>query len=111
MSHEKLRIAVVGAGYCGPNLARNFSTSPDWELVAICDLDRERAEKVASQVGHVSVITDLDELLAAEDLDAIAIATPARTHYGIAMRALAAGKHVVVEKPLADSSSNGQAMV
>lgn len=111
MTNEKLRIAVVGAGYWGPNLARNFFASPDWELVAICDLDRERAERVASQVGQVPAVTSLTELLASEDLDAIAIATPARTHYPIAMQALAAGKHVVVEKPLADSGSNGQAMV
>jgi predicted dehydrogenase len=111
MTNEKLRIAVVGAGYWGPNLARNFAASPDWELVAICDLDRARAEQVAAQVGHVPVVTSLTELLASDDLDAVAIATPARTHYPIAMQALAAGKHVVVEKPLADSGANGQAMV
>jgi predicted dehydrogenase len=111
MTHEKLRIAVVGAGYWGPNLARNFSASPDWELVAICDLDRDRAQLVADQLGRVPVVTSLDELLASDDLDAIAIATPAKTHFPIAMQALAAGKHVVVEKPLADSGGNGQAMV
>lgn len=111
MTQEKLRIAVVGAGYWGPNLARNFATGPDWELVAICDLDRDRAQRVADQVGRVPVVTSLADLLASDDLDAIAIATPAMTHYPIAMQALAAGKHVVVEKPLADSGSNGQAMV
>jgi predicted dehydrogenase len=111
MTHEKLRIAVVGAGYWGPNLARNFSASPDWQLIAICDLDRDRAQLVADQLGRVPVVTSLDELLASDDLDAIAIATPAKTHFPIAMQALAAGKHVVVEKPLADSGGNGQAMV
>ena len=111
MADEKLRIAVVGAGYWGPNLARNFSASPDWELAAICDLDGERAQRVADQVGRVPVVTSLSELLASDELDAIAIATPAKTHFPIAMQALAAGKHVVVEKPLADSGGNGQAMV
>ena len=82
---EKLRIAVVGAGYWGPNLARNFSTSADWELVAICDLDRERADGLATRVGRVEVYTDLAELLARDDLDAIAIATPARTHHPIVL--------------------------
>ncbi|MET0933497.1 MAG: Gfo/Idh/MocA family oxidoreductase [Mycetocola sp.] len=110
MTHRSLRIAVVGAGYWGPNLARNFAASPDWDLSAICDLDEDRATQVSSQVGHVPVVTSLTELLAS-DIDAIAIATPAKTHYPIAMQALAAGKHVVVEKPLADSGGNGQAMV
>ncbi|RDV43416.1 gfo/Idh/MocA family oxidoreductase [Leifsonia sp. ku-ls] len=108
---NQLRIAVIGAGYWGPNLARNFSVSPDWRLVAICDLDRERAEGLAARVGGVDVVTDVDDLLARDDVDAVAIATPARTHHGLAIKALAAGKHVMVEKPLADASNLGRAMV
>jgi predicted dehydrogenase len=108
---NQLRIAVIGAGYWGPNLARNFSVSPDWRLVAICDLDRERAEALAARVGGVDVVTDVDDLLARDDVDAVAIATPARTHHGLAIKALAAGKHVMVEKPLADASNLGRAMV
>lgn len=107
---QKLRIAVIGAGYWGPNLARNFRSSPDWELVAVCDLDPTRANLVASQVG-VKAETDLDKLLADPTLDAVAIATPARTHHDIVLAALRAGKHVVVEKPLADSRARGSAMV
>lgn len=108
---DKLRIAVVGAGYWGPNLARNFRSNPDWELAAICDTDRERAEHLSDVVGGVPVITQLDTLLARDDLDAIAIATPARTHHEIALAALKAGKHVVVEKPLADDSGRGLEML
>lgn len=108
---RQLRIAVIGAGYWGPNLARNFSAGPDWQLVAICDLDRERAEALAARVGGVDVVTDVDELLARDDIDAVAIATPARTHHGLAIKALAAGKHVMVEKPLADAGERGRAMV
>ena len=108
---EKLRIAVVGAGYWGPNLARNFQGSPDWDLVAICDLDRDRAEALAAKVGGVRVVTDLAVLLDSDEIDAIAIATPARTHHGIAQAALAAGKHVMVEKPLADTGDRGREMV
>lgn len=107
---QKLRIAVIGAGYWGPNLARNFRSSPDWELVAVCDLDLTRANLVASQVG-VRAETDLDKLLADPTLDAVAIATPAKTHHDIVLAALRAGKHVVVEKPLADSRARGSAMV
>lgn len=107
----RLRIAVIGAGYWGPNLARNFRGSPDWELVTICDLDASRARRVADQVGLDRIDTDLATVLADPGIDAVAIATPARTHHDIARAALAAGKHVMVEKPLADTGERGQAMV
>jgi predicted dehydrogenase len=107
----QLRVAVVGAGYWGPNLARNFSSSPDWELVAICDLDLDRASALAAKVGHVDAHGDLAELLARDDIDAVAVATPARTHHAVVLAALRAGKHVVVEKPLADSREHAFEMV
>ncbi|MCB1297627.1 MAG: Gfo/Idh/MocA family oxidoreductase [Microthrixaceae bacterium] len=108
---NRLSVAVVGAGYWGPNLARNFRASADWDLAAICDLDAERAQRVADGVGGVPVTTSLDEVLANPLIDAIAIATPARTHHPIVMAALAAGKHVIVEKPLADDRVRGAEMV
>lgn len=101
----------MGAGYWGPNLARNFRASPDWELAAICDLDIEKAQRVADSVGGVPVTSSLSEVLADESIDAIAIATPARTHHPIALAALDAGKHVIVEKPLADTRERGVEMV
>lgn len=110
-SHEPLGIAVVGAGYWGPNLVRNFRASEFWDLRAVCDLDLERARRVAGSSSRVEVTGSLDELLARDDVDAIAVATPARTHRGIALRALEAGKHVLVEKPLADSVEHGREMV
>ncbi|MGN7201888.1 Gfo/Idh/MocA family protein [Arthrobacter sp. SAFR-044] len=108
---RKLQIAVVGAGYWGPNLARNLVASPDWDLVAICDLDLERARMLADTLGGIACVESLDELLDNFDVDAVAIATPARTHHGTVMTALRAGKHVLVEKPLADSREHGQQMV
>ena len=107
----KLKIAVVGAGYWGPNLARNLQASPAWDLVAICDLDIGRAAKLAATLGDIPVVESLDELLDTFDVDAVAIATPARTHHGTVMTALRAGKHVLVEKPLADSRAHGVEMV
>jgi len=106
-----LTVAVVGAGYWGPNLARNFSASSDWHLAAICDLDIDRATALAAKVGHVDVHASLDELLARDDIDAIAVATPARTHHAVVLAGLRAGKHVVVEKPLADSREHALEMV
>lgn len=106
-----LRVAVVGAGYWGPNLARNFRAAPDWELAAIVDTDRNRAAALAAAYGDVAVCGSMDELLASVEVDAVAIATPAHTHHGIALAALAGGKHVLVEKPLADSRARGLEMV
>ncbi|MFJ6417893.1 Gfo/Idh/MocA family protein [Paeniglutamicibacter sp. NPDC091659] len=108
---QPLKVAVIGAGYWGPNLARNFSTSSLWDLVAICDLDTERAEALAAKVGRPAVVSSVSQLLADFDIDAVAIATPARTHHPIAMQAMAAGKHVLVEKPLADRGSAGRELV
>ncbi|MCT9002623.1 Gfo/Idh/MocA family protein [Microbacterium memoriense] len=108
---EKLNAVVVGAGYWGPNLARNFRASPDWELAGICDLDIGRAQRVADSIGGVPVTASLDEVLADPTVDAIAIATPARTHHPIVLQALDAGKHVMVEKPLADDRVRGEEMV
>lgn len=104
-----LGVAVIGAGYWGPNLVRNFRTSEDWDLRAVCDLDLDRARRVAGD--DVDVTTSLDDVLARDDIDAVAIATPARTHQAMALPALAAGKHVLVEKPLADSFAHGLEMV
>lgn len=108
---EELNVAVIGAGYWGPNLARNLRTSPDWNLRAICDLDIERAQRVADGIGGAPVTSSLDEVLVDPEVDAIAIATPARTHHPIALAALKAGKHVMVEKPLADRRDRGEDMV
>jgi len=107
----RLNVAVIGAGYWGPNLARNLRASRDWNLAAICDLDLERARKVADAVGGAPVTSDLQAVLSDPLIDAVAVATPARTHHSIVLAALDAGKHVMVEKPLADTSDRGFEMV
>ena len=108
---SELRVAVVGAGYWGPNLVRNFRASPHWDLVAVCDLDESRARKVIGPRSTVEAETSLTSLLARDDIDAIAIATPARSHAPIALAAFEAGKHVLVEKPLADTPRGCRLMV
>ncbi len=105
----RLGIAVIGAGYWGPNLVRNFAGSPDWDLRLVCDLDLDRARQVAGP--HVEVTDSVERVLDDPSIDAVAIATPARTHHGLALQALRADKHVVVEKPLADSVARGREMV
>lgn len=109
-SSPPLGVAVIGAGYWGPNLIRNFRASPDWTLRAVCDLDLDRARAVVGD-STCDVTDDLTVLLQREDVHAVAIATPARSHQGVAAQVLRAGKHVLVEKPLADSVAAGADMV
>jgi predicted dehydrogenase len=108
---SNLRVAVIGAGYWGPNLVRNFNACPDTELIAICDLDTARAAKVGGSYPGVTITDDLDGLLAGGTIAAVAIATPVATHFPIATKALEAGKHVLLEKPLARTVAEGEALV
>jgi predicted dehydrogenase len=108
---DPVRVGVVGLGYWGPNLARNYHGLPGCELTWICDDSAERLEQVGARLPGARRTTSLDELLAAEDLDAAAIATPVPTHAELARRVLAAGKHCFVEKPLAQSVEDAQAVV
>jgi predicted dehydrogenase len=104
-------VAVVGFGYWGPNVARNFATSKSTELRLVCDRDesaRERAETIHPLVRTTS---DWDELLGDESVEAVAIALPVPLHHRFAMEALAAGKHVLVEKPLAQSIAECRELV
>jgi predicted dehydrogenase len=90
-------IAVTGLGYWGPNLARNFDDLG--VLSALCDLDPELRERYASRYPNARMHSSFEDLLADEDVSAIVIATPVPTHYALARSALAAGRHVLVEKP------------
>jgi predicted dehydrogenase len=103
------RIGVVGLGYWGPNLARNFDELG--ALAALCDLDAGLRERFAARYPHVRVVSDFEELLADETLDGVVVATPVPTHYELTKRALAAGKNVLVEKPPAMRTSEMDELV
>jgi predicted dehydrogenase len=98
-----LSIGVVGLGYWGPNLARNFASISGCELTYLCDADDDARSRVARAHPRAKAVADLDVLLADPQLDAIVLATPVPTHAEFAGRVLAAGKHCFVEKPLAQS--------
>lgn len=104
-------IAVIGAGYWGPNLVRNAQATPGLRLEYLCDLNEARAREVLGAYSTVRVSADLDAVLADPAVEAVAIATPAGTHVDIALAALAAGKHVLVEKPLAATWADGVKVV
>ncbi|WP_284581445.1 Gfo/Idh/MocA family oxidoreductase [Streptomyces sp. 2P-4] len=109
--HEPLGVAVVGAGYWGPNLVRNFQASPAFRLRWLCDLDADRARKVLGGYSTVQATSDYEAVLADPAVDAVAVATPAGTHLDVALAALRAGKHVLVEKPLAATYEDGLRLV
>ncbi|HEX9378940.1 MAG TPA: Gfo/Idh/MocA family oxidoreductase [Gaiellaceae bacterium] len=100
----RVRIAVVGLGYWGPNLVRNLADSDIFELAYLCDLRSHVMEPLARRYPAARCTTRFEEVLRDSTVDAVAIATPVSTHYSLAMSALEAGKHVFVEKPLAASS-------
>jgi len=99
----KKRFALVGAGLFGEVHAKAYSTTPGAELALVCDLNGERAKEVASQYGAGGFVTDWREVAAAGDIDAVSVATPDFAHAQIAVELAKAGKHLLVEKPLAMS--------
>ena len=104
-----IRVGLVGLGYWGPNLARNFDNLAD--LTWLCDLDEEHHTPFAARYPRARVTADYAELLADPGLDAVVIATPVPTHYALAKEALEAGKHVLVEKPPAMKGSEMDELV
>jgi predicted dehydrogenase len=106
-----IRIAVVGLGYWGPNLARNFAALPGTELRWLCDADTTALERASDALRGPRTTTSLDEVLADPEVDAVAIATPVPTHADLAVSVLEAGKHCFVEKPLAQSAADAERAV
>jgi predicted dehydrogenase len=104
-------VAVVGCGYWGPNLIRNFTTCPASNVVMVCDQDRARLEKGTTFCPRAELVQDFRQVLAHPDVEAVAIATPVGTHAPLADAALRAGKHVLVEKPLATSPKEAEDLV
>ena len=104
-------VAVVGLGYWGPNLARNFNTAEGSELYALCDPDEDRLAAVNRNYPAAKAYRDIQEVVSDGEVDAAAIATPVHTHYALAKSALEAGKHVLVEKPLTDGVATAQELV
>src|SRR5579863_1805238 len=97
---SKLRVALIGYGYWGPNYARVFEESADSAITVICDTQPERLERAASRFPHIEMSSDYAEVLRRGDIDAVVVSTPATTHHAVARMALESGRHVLVEKPL-----------
>jgi predicted dehydrogenase len=106
-----IRVGVIGYGYWGPNLVRNFADLPTARVAAVCDRRPERLGIVERRYPGVRVGTDPASVIADPEVDAVAIATPVDYHFDLALAALRAGKHVLVEKPMASSSGQAARLV
>jgi predicted dehydrogenase len=111
MNNSKLGLTVIGAGYWGKNLVRNFATVKRCNLKYVCDLDENLLKHHKRNFPFIETTTDFDSLLGDKELDAVAIATPVPTHFEIASKALKAGKHTYVEKPLTLKAAQSKELI
>src|SRR5436190_995213 len=108
---KSISIGVVGCGYWGPNLIRNFKGLPECDLKLMCDLDDKRLHHLRSLYPDVEGHNDYAHMLNGAGIDAVVIATPVRFHHQMAKASLLAGKHTFVEKPMATSSEDCQELI
>lgn len=108
---DELRVGVIGCGYWGPQLIRNFATMPGVVLTAVADQREDRLGYVQQHYPHAKLFRNHLELLSSDSVDAVVVSTPIHTHYEVAREALASGRHVLVEKPLAASVMEGAELV
>src|SRR5690349_172575 len=104
-------IGIVGYGYWGPNLVRNFSECAGAAVRVVCDTDEKRLALAARRYPSIRVTTDPADLIADASVDAVVIATPVRFHFELALAALRAGKHVLIEKPITSTSEEATRLI
>ncbi len=106
-----IKIGLIGYGYWGPNLARNFNSNPDLELTAICEFSPDRREAAARLYPQVELSDNTDDFFNKAELDAVAIATPVSTHYDLGKKALASGRHLWLEKPMSEKVEQAEELI
>jgi len=108
---KKINLAVIGCGYWGPNLVRNFSQLKQAEVRYVCDRDKNRLSWIKNLYPKIEVVTDYKKVINDPQIEAVALATPASTHYCLAKKCLEKGKHLLIEKPLAVNYSEANKLV
>jgi len=106
-----INVGIIGYGYWGPNVARNFHACEKAKLVAICDLNEKRLKLAKSTYPFIKAFSSYQELLKSEDLDVVGIVTPVLTHYELAKEALERGKHIFIEKPFTSNSAQAEELI
>lgn len=110
-SENFVTLGLIGCGYWGPNLIRNFNNIAGCKLKAVSDINESRLNHITTFYPNIEGITDPNNLMNDKDVDAIVVATPVRSHFPLAKAALLAGKHVMIEKPMASSSTECEELV
>lgn len=110
-TNRNVSVGILGVGYWGPNLVRSFADTPGCEVKYVCDTRQDALTRAGRRLPNIHLTSDYRELLRDPSLDAVVIATPAATHASLAAEALAAGKHVLVEKPLSHDVGAGEKLV
>src|SRR4051812_257599 len=108
---KQITVGVLGCGYWGPLLVRNFKSLPDCRLKSVCDISEARLKHLIALYPDVEGMTSMDELLSGSGIDAVVIATPVRNHFPLAKASLLAGKHTFIEKPMASSSAECEELI
>lgn len=108
---KEIKVGVIGCGYWGPNLIRNFNDCIQTDLISVCDLVSERLQNVKIRYPHIKAYENYKDLLRDKNIEAVVVATPVSTHYRLVHDALAAGKHVLVEKPLTSTVKEAESLV
>ena len=106
-----VKLGVIGYGYWGPNIVRNFSGHQDCKVVAVCDKNSAALARVLIQHPNIRLMTDADDIVTSSEIDAVAIVTPVSYHYELAKKALENGKHVFVEKPITATAAQAEELV
>lgn len=106
-----LNVAVIGCGYWGNHIVRNFNSSANWNLIYICDKDPKQLEKQSVQYPKAKFVTEPEQIFSDNTIDAVVIATPVNSHYELAKKSLESGKHTWVEKPLTSSSEEARELL
>jgi predicted dehydrogenase len=106
-----LRIGVIGYGYWGPNVVRNFNSTDGAKVVSVCDIDRKSLGRVRKMYTNIKLCVNVGDVLKSEDIDAVAIVTPVSTHFELAKKALHNGKHVFVEKPFTSNFRQAEELI
>ena len=106
-----LKLGVVGYGYWGPNVVRNFASQPDCRVVTICDTNPKAVAQALRHHPAVHATSNPDEVMRSSEIDAVAVVTPVSTHYDLAKKALENGKHVFVEKPFTATSAQAEELI
>ena len=104
-------IGVVGYGYWGPNIVRNFNINERSQVTFVCDSNEKSLHRVKRVYSNINTTTQYEDMISSSYVDAIAVITPVFTHYDFAKKALQAGKHVFVEKPFTATSSQGEELI